>query len=157
MTDADLDSLMSIGYAAISVAGLEISDERAAGDGGEPREVVELREMIVSQSQSPGVRAVGEILFEEHGILQTVPATSETIARLGVAVVVGEAAEDGARRVSVELELSRGLELWRSEAQATMAPAASAAETLRSFRGAVGACLGEAIAALEPVAVGAPF
>ena len=57
-----------------------------------------------------------ELLREEYGILQTVPATSHPIARLDVAVEIADP-QAGSRRLRVALTLSYQLESRSAEAE----------------------------------------
>ncbi len=144
--------LIRTGYAVIAVSGSAVSDEpNPPFDSPEPPpETKDLQILIAHQVQSPEAKIVGEVLFEDYGILQTIPATSGPIGELSVRIEISGPPEDGNRRIKSGLGFSHGMDLPKSGgAQVNMPSGASEEESHTHFRTAVRECLALAFIDLE--------
>ena len=135
----DLWPLLHSGHSVIVVSGAVLSEEPTPDfDGDEPpAALAELRAMITTQSQSPEVKIVDDVLRTEYEVLQIIPATSHPIGRLNVAVEISGPAEDGSRRVRSTLDFRYRMRSKGGEAEAPMAAGANEAECYTHFRAAV--------------------
>jgi hypothetical protein len=147
----DLWPLLHSGYSVIVVSGAVLSEEPTPDfDGDEPpAALAELQSMMVTQSLSPEVKIVDDVLRADYEVLQIIPATSHPIGRLDVAVEISGPGEDGNRRVRSTLGFSYEMSSKGGEAEAPMAAGANDEERYANFRAAIREALAQAFKKLE--------
>ncbi len=147
----DLWPLLHSGYSVIVVSGAVLVEEPTPDFDGDapPAALAELQSMMTTQSQSPEVVIVDEVLRADHKVLQIIPATSHPIGRLDVAVEISGPGEDGNRRVRSTLSFGYAMNSKGGEAEAPMAIGANDEERYANFRAAIRTALAQAFKKLE--------
>ena len=154
----DLIALAQSGYAELIVSGCispknstRLEDERST-------EVAQLHVLIEAQSQGVEAKILGDILYEDYKVLQTIPATSGSIAHLSVHLTIEPQDSEDRRQMRLTLTLNYELERWLSEVEKEqLIEAASITETHQRFRNAVQRCLKRSMSGLKASPTTLPF
>ena len=147
----DLWPLLHSGYSVIVVSGAVLSDEPTPEFDGDapPAALAELQSMMVTQSQSPEVKIIDEILRADYEVLQIIPATSHPIGKLDVAVEISGPDANGNRRVRSILSFRYQMGFKGGQAEATMATGTNDEERYAGFKAAIREALAAAFKQLE--------
>ena len=138
------------GYAEISVIGDTFLEDDPYIRSTDNSSLRELNALIEAQTSSVEVEVIGEVLFQNYGILRVIPATSYPVGVLSVMVHIYASPNANQGQLEIELSFSHGLSSVKTaKAQGSLPVGSQKEERLTHLRHTASGVLKKAFEKLE--------